>query len=125
MPRLSLRLGHRFRLQSRRRRRRFLPRQARFRLRRGVDFIVPIGLGGAKWLLLEIPRLLIAIAATVAAASAAPAAATTPFAGMFAALVEALDAILTILALVAITGMGSRRWRAQGLDLDGREPAKD
>jgi SNF family Na+-dependent transporter len=33
--------------------------------------------------------------------------------------------ILTILALVAITGMGARRWRAQGLDLDGREPAKD
>ncbi|MFY9344115.1 MAG: sodium-dependent transporter [Planctomycetota bacterium] len=33
--------------------------------------------------------------------------------------------LLTIGGLVAITAIGARRWRAQGLDLDGRLPAKD
>ncbi len=33
--------------------------------------------------------------------------------------------IVTIVALVAITAIGSNRWRAQGLDLDGKLPAKD
>jgi SNF family Na+-dependent transporter len=33
--------------------------------------------------------------------------------------------LLTIGALVAITAIGSRRWRAQGLDLDGQHPPKD
>ena len=33
--------------------------------------------------------------------------------------------LVTIVGLVAITTIGARRWRAQGLDLDGREPAKD
>ena len=31
--------------------------------------------------------------------------------------------LLTIGGIVAITAVGSRRWRAQGLDLDGRNPA--
>ncbi len=33
--------------------------------------------------------------------------------------------LVTILGLVAITFVGARRWRAQGLDLDGQLPAKD
>jgi neurotransmitter:Na+ symporter, NSS family len=33
--------------------------------------------------------------------------------------------IVTIVALVAITAIGARRWRAQGRDLDGRLPAAD
>jgi hypothetical protein len=33
--------------------------------------------------------------------------------------------LLTIAALLAITVVGSRRWRAQGRDLDGRLPATD
>ena len=33
--------------------------------------------------------------------------------------------LLTIAALVAITFVGARRWRAQGLDLDGRHPSHD
>lgn len=33
--------------------------------------------------------------------------------------------LLTIAGLVAITFVGAKRWRAQGLDLDGRLPAKD
>ena len=33
--------------------------------------------------------------------------------------------LLTIAGLVAITYLGARRWRAQGLDLDGQHPAKD
>jgi NSS family neurotransmitter:Na+ symporter len=33
--------------------------------------------------------------------------------------------LCTIAGLVAITTIGARRWRAQGLDLDGRLPAKD
>lgn len=33
--------------------------------------------------------------------------------------------LVTIVGLVAITTVGARRWRAQGLDLDGNEPAKD
>ena len=33
--------------------------------------------------------------------------------------------LLTIIGLVAITCVGARRWRSQGLDLDGRLPAKD
>jgi hypothetical protein len=33
--------------------------------------------------------------------------------------------LLTIAGLVAITAVGARRWRAQGLDLDGKLPAQD
>jgi len=33
--------------------------------------------------------------------------------------------LATIGLLVAITFVGAKRWRAQGLDLDGRLPAKD
>lgn len=33
--------------------------------------------------------------------------------------------LLTIGALVAITAIGAKRWRAQGLDLDGKLPAQD
>lgn len=33
--------------------------------------------------------------------------------------------LITIAALVVITAIGQRRWRAQGLDLDGRLPAND
>ncbi len=33
--------------------------------------------------------------------------------------------LVTIAGLVAITAIGAKRWRAQGLDLDGQHPAKD
>jgi SNF family Na+-dependent transporter len=33
--------------------------------------------------------------------------------------------LLTIGGLVAITAVGTKRWRAQGIDLDGKLPAKD
>lgn len=33
--------------------------------------------------------------------------------------------LLTIVGLVGITFVGAKRWRAQGLDLDGQHPAKD
>jgi hypothetical protein len=33
--------------------------------------------------------------------------------------------LATIIGIVLITAVGSRRWRAQGMDLDGRQPAAD